>query len=125
EISGSGSLVKHGCAVEAVALHHSFRVVQGFELNLPDSLAGDADLAADFLQSKALAAMQSEALFNDSPLLLVQFQEPRVEDCRYPFLLDALRRLSFGFVGKHVERRGVVVAGSGADTDALVKSDKP
>src|SRR5690606_41286447 len=95
EISGSESLVKHGCAVEAVALHHSFQVIQGFELNLPDSLAGDADLAADFLQRKALAAMQSEALFNDSPLLLVQFQEPRVEACRYPFLLDALRRLGF------------------------------
>src|SRR5215203_3449708 len=105
-------------ALELTDARGMAHLAQGLGLDLPDALAGDFELAADFFEGAAVAVDEAEALLEDLALALGE----GVEDVADFFLQQGdggdVARILRGGIRDEIAEGGVV-----ALTDGRLKGD--
>ena len=87
---------------QPVLLEDVPKALESFDLNLPNPLAGQADLATDLLQGTALVPAQAEAAGHHFALLLAQFRQPVVDAG-----VEVLFLKQVAGVAGHIVRQGI------------------
>jgi len=73
-------------------------------LNLPNPLAGQADLLADFLQGTAFMATQTETAYHHFTLFVGQFRQPLIDALRQIIILQQLAGIGRAIVSQGIEQ---------------------